>query len=118
MGFPLKASHVAREEDGDLVLHDPRSGSIHRLNAIAGLTWRLCDGLHEPAAITAQVAAAFGRQPADVAQDINELLTHFLDAGLIQSATGEGHEPELVSVPEAATTGELVEAGDRESRRR
>jgi hypothetical protein len=96
MGFPLKAPLVAREVDGDLVLHDRRSGSMHRLNAVAGFIWQLCDGVHDPAAITSEVAAVFGKRPADVAQEVDNVLARFTDIGLIYSTRSRGHETELL----------------------
>lgn len=83
MGSPRKAPIVGREIGGDLILHDDRSGSVHRLNSVAGLIWQLCDGTRAPRAITSEVAALFEKSPADVAPDVDAILTRFTESGLV-----------------------------------
>jgi PqqD family protein of HPr-rel-A system len=75
---------LARRIDGDFVLYDQRSGSVHRLNSVAALIWHLCDGARDAAAITSQVAALFGQQPGDVAPHIDDILARFTDHALIE----------------------------------
>jgi PqqD family protein of HPr-rel-A system len=94
--FPRKAPLIAQEIDGDLVLFDKPSGSTHRLNSVARVIWRLCDGTREPAAIAAEVAALFGKSGADVSRDVNDVLAQFRDVGLILSTRGAGGETALL----------------------
>ena len=84
LASPLKARIVGREIGGDLILHDDRGGSVHRLNSVAALIWQLCDGTRDSSAIASEVAALFEKSPADVAQDVDEILGRFTKSGLIQ----------------------------------
>ncbi len=52
--LPRKLDLMKREIDGDLILHDPQTGSVHCLNPVAGLVWELCDGTREPDTIPPQ----------------------------------------------------------------
>ena len=80
-----------------VVLHDERSGSTHRLNAVAQAIWELCDGTRDSAAIASEIAAEFGQSPADVRPDVEEVLAQFREVGLILSAPGSGGEAEVLT---------------------
>ena len=88
MLFPLKTSVVAREIDGELLLHDQRSGNVHRLNSAAAVVWHLCDGSRDAETIASDLGATFGILSADVTRDVNEILTRFTDSGLIEWRAG------------------------------
>ncbi len=81
--FPNKLDLTEREIDGDLLLHDPRTGSVHSLNLVAGLVWELCDGTRDPETITAEIASQFQKQPSTIANDISEVLQSFSERGCI-----------------------------------
>jgi hypothetical protein len=85
MEHPIRAALSAREVAGGLELHDPSSGSTHRLDAVASAVWQLCDGAHDIPAIAATIARQFGASADQVTTDIERLLTQFGDVGLIQS---------------------------------
>jgi hypothetical protein len=84
MGRPQKASLAVRDVDGDFILHDDRSGSVHRLNSVAAVIWQLCDGSREPGEIATEVAGVFGQPVAEVSHDVDAILTRFADTGLIE----------------------------------
>ena len=60
---------------------------MHRLNSVAAIIWQLCDGTRDRPAISAEIAAIFGKSPSDVAGDVDEILARFIDAGLVHSSS-------------------------------
>ena len=74
---------IEKEIDGEFLLHDPLTGSVHHLNAVAGLVWRLCDGVRSSETIAAEVGAAYRKSPSEIAVDIEDVLRNFSEKGLI-----------------------------------
>ena len=81
--LPRRLDLMEREIEGDLILHDPDTGSVHSLNFVAGLVWELCDGTRDPEIITAEIATQFQKPAATIANDINEVLQRFFESGCI-----------------------------------
>jgi hypothetical protein len=92
MRFPIKASFAIRQVDGDFILHDRRSDTVHRLNSVAAVIWQLCDGTRDPSAIVSEVALIFGKSRSEIGPDVEEILARFMDAGLVHSSAAT---PEL-----------------------
>ena len=74
---------MEKEIDGEILLHDTTNGSVHHLNLVAGMVWRLCDGTKNTEAITDEIAKAFQKSPAEIASDIEEVLVSFKNKGLL-----------------------------------
>ncbi len=81
--LPRKLDLMERKIDGDLILYDPRTDSVHRLNVVAGLVWALCGGTRDLETITAEIATQFQKPPAAIANDIKEVLQRFSERGCI-----------------------------------
>jgi hypothetical protein len=86
MPFPVRAPLAVRRASRDFILHDRRTGAVHRLNSVAGVIWHLCDGNRDRSAIISEVAAVFGKPPREVAADVDETLARFVDVGLVHSS--------------------------------
>src|SRR6185295_16731496 len=83
--------------DGDgVVLHDPHTGSTHRLNGVARQLWELCDGSRDRAALAQEIAARFGIATAVARGDVDAALAQFRDAGLILMPAASARERELL----------------------
>ena len=87
----MTASQPSRRDDIELrklgnewLLYDPRSGTVHILNATARLVWELCDGAHDQSQIEAAlVAACTVPAGADVRRDIEGVLRSFSEKDLL-----------------------------------
>ncbi|HXH24523.1 MAG TPA: PqqD family peptide modification chaperone [Vicinamibacterales bacterium] len=88
MPFLRRAPLRFRAAGADFILHDPRTGSVHRLNSVAAVTWHLCDGTKDRFAITAAVAAMFGKSAAEIAADVFGILERFVQTGLVHASPG------------------------------
>jgi len=75
---------VIPDADG-VLLHDPHTGSTHRLNGLAQQIWELCDGTRDRAGIAEAIAVRFGIAAADAAPDIDSTLSQFRHVGLIRT---------------------------------
>jgi hypothetical protein len=82
--LPKKAKLLERELEDDLILHDPKTGSVVCLNLVAGLVWDLCDGSHDPLTITAEIASMFQKPSGEVGPDVQAILHEFSEKGLVQ----------------------------------
>ncbi|MDH7487840.1 MAG: PqqD family protein [Anaerolineae bacterium] len=85
--IPRQSQHLLVTQAGDeIVLHDPRSETVHVLNPTAALVWNLCDGRHtlEDAeqAIRARFAVPSDR---DVLADVRDLLAALTERGLLET---------------------------------
>ena len=81
---------TCREIDGETMLYDPSSESIHVLNPAAAVIWQLCDGEHNVEAIVAALGRTFaGTEAADLRADVAETLRTFHALGLLESGKAE-----------------------------
>ena len=84
VGAVCRADHVIeREVEDDLVLYDPPRDSVHVLNSTGAVVWWLIDGERAQEDITAQLARLFGKAPAEVASDVDDILSDLSSASLI-----------------------------------
>jgi hypothetical protein len=108
MRFPVRAPFRLRQVSDDFILHDPLTNAVHRLNSVAAVVWQLCDGTRDRTSIASQVALMFGRSPAEVTFDVDEILKRFMDEGLVYSSAGpQEAEVLLYCVRTALGTGSL-----------
>ena len=76
---------VEYEVEDDLVVYDPRKDLAHILNPTAAAVWWLCDGERLLKDIPVRVAGLYGMEPREVDRDVNEILSGFRKAGLLES---------------------------------
>jgi hypothetical protein len=93
---PRHAPLTVCPDDDGLVLHDPHTGSTHRLNGTAQYIWEQCDGHRDPIALARVVAARFGIPQAEAQRDVDAALVQFRYAGLIQSPGASAREREVL----------------------
>ncbi len=90
--------------DGEAVLFHESASMVHRLNAVAGAVWLLCDGETTVAAMADELAGVFSVAPTDLADPIGEALDNLAAAGLLVGRDGPVHLP-LVPEPSRAADG-------------
>ena len=90
--------------DGEAVLFDEGASMVHRLNAVAGAVWLLCDGETTVASMPDELAEVFGVPAADLAGPIGEALDGLAAAGLLVGQDAPIHLP-LVPEPHRAADG-------------
>ena len=73
-------AYAAEMEDGSVVY---RGTELHRLDGLGTLVWQLLDGKSTLAAISADVADAFGEDRERCARDIASFAQRLAEAGLI-----------------------------------
>ncbi len=81
-----KEGVLARRLGEEWLLYDPQTGSVHVINAMAELVWRLCDGDHSTEDIAQHILATC-EVPAgvDVRQDLGAILKSFSEQGVLQA---------------------------------
>lgn len=75
---------LAEELDGETVLLDERTGTVHVLNASAALVWKGCDRPADLGELAGSLAAALDADPAIVERDVVALGHQLLAAGVVQ----------------------------------
>ena len=90
--------------DGEAVLFDEGASMVHRLNAVAGAVWLLCDGETTVTSMPAELAEVFGVPAADLVGPIGEALDGLAAAGLLVGEDAPIHLP-LVPEPHRAADG-------------
>ena len=70
---------------------------VHRLNAVAGAVWLLCDGETTVASMPDELAEVFGVPPADLVGPIGEALDSLAAAGLLVGEDAPIHLPSCPS---------------------
>jgi hypothetical protein len=84
---PKRCSTVASVElDGETVLYDSATESIHRLNETATLVWVCLDGTGSLAEVVDALAVATGADSATVAEDVLILVRELSAKGLVEDA--------------------------------
>ena len=78
---------IFREIDGEGVIFDPETGSMHSLTKTAALIWKLCDGRHCLDDIVKEILEKFEAQPDEVRRDVEETLRKFRTLGLLRGET-------------------------------
>ena len=69
--------------DGEFVVAEESTGTVHRLNSTAGAVWSLCDGETSPEAMAQELGEIFGLEPAVIIDDIRQALDQLGAAGLL-----------------------------------
>jgi hypothetical protein len=69
--------------DGEAVLFDEPASMVHRLSAVAGAVWLLCDGETTVASMPDALAEVFGVPAGDLAGPVAEALAGLDAAGLL-----------------------------------
>ena len=84
--------------DGEAVLFHESASMVHRLNAIAGAVWLLCDGETTVGSMPDELAEVFSVPAAELAGPTDEALVRLAAAGLLVGRDGPIHLP-LVAEP-------------------
>ena len=90
--------------DGEAVLFHEDAAMVHRLNAVAGAVWLLCDGETTVASMPDELAEVFGVPAADLVDPVGEALDGLAAAGLFVGEDAPIHIP-LVPEPRRAADG-------------
>jgi hypothetical protein len=90
--------------EGEAVLFHESASMVHRLSAVAGAVWFLCDGETTVASMPDELAEVFGVPAADLVGPVDEALDGLAAAGLLAGQTGPLHLP-LVPEPRRAADG-------------
>lgn len=75
---------IERLPDGSAVLFDPETMMTYAVTHSAVMVWEACDGAHSPDAITLALTDAYDAPPDIITQDVDALLAHFHDLGLLE----------------------------------
>lgn len=71
------------ELDGEAVIYDERSGSLHHLNPTATIVFSLCKGTATIQELSTDIADAFGVSLQMVEPDVRRVLRQFRKADLL-----------------------------------
>jgi hypothetical protein len=83
--------------EGEAVLFQESASMVHRLNAIAGAVWLLCDGETTVAAMPGELAEVFSVPAAELVRPVEEALGGLAAAGLL---VGDGQPVHVKLEPE------------------
>lgn len=107
---PLRRPDVEWIElDGEAVVHDPRTGSLHRLNASAASVWAASDGSSTVDDIVGAMRETYAGHDNAIAHDVHEALTQLRREGLLDVSRGD-QSPTESSAP---STGNSSAGGGR-----
>lgn len=70
--------------DDETVVMDMDSAEFFSLNETAGAVWRAIDGARDRDAVIAAVAAEYGLEPGEIADDVDELIARMVQAGFVR----------------------------------
>jgi hypothetical protein len=80
--YRRRSGLIARELEDEVVVLDPASDLIHRLNPTASIIWRNCESA-SPEEIAATLAKAFEVEEDEALRDVRETLDRFRALGLL-----------------------------------
>ena len=81
---PLRQTSVVEAEiDGELVLLDTTSGTLHVLNPVAAAVWGELDGVRDVDAIVSELSDETGEDVARVRADVTNFLDRLASTGLL-----------------------------------
>jgi len=99
--LPLRRADVEWIElDGEAVVHDPRTGGLHRLNVSAAAVWAACDGSSTVDEIVGAMRDSFAGRDDAIAHDVHEALRRLRREGLLDVRRSD-HSPTERSAPSA-----------------
>lgn len=82
---PTPRHHIIESDvDGDLCLYDPMSEKVTVLNGTASDIWRLVDGTMTKDQIVEALAASYGVDHTQIADDVSSTITALHEADLIE----------------------------------
>ncbi len=73
---------------GEVILFHESSRMVHRLNALGGAVWLLCDGETPVGSFVDELAALFGDTPGDLAGGVDTALAQLAGEGLLAGVRG------------------------------
>jgi hypothetical protein len=88
--------------DGEAVLFHESASMVHRLNAVAGAVWLLCDGETTVASMPDELAEVFGVPANDLVEPVTDALDGLAAAGLLVGRDAPIHLPLTPEPPHAA----------------
>ena len=88
--------------DGEAVLFDEQAAMVHRLNAIAGAVWLLCDGETTVATMPDELAEVFGVPADELTEPIGKALAGLASAGRLAGHDAPLQVPLVAEAPRAA----------------
>jgi hypothetical protein len=74
--------------DGSAVLFDPTNSMTYAITASAAQIWEACDGSRPPDAIEADLADTYDAPRDVIGRDVEALLKHFGELGLLEPDGG------------------------------
>ena len=81
---PLRRPGVEWVElDNEVVVYDPATQSLHRLNASAAHVWLACDGTTSVDQLVNRVARLYTETGETIGTDVRALLGRLVDAGIV-----------------------------------
>jgi Coenzyme PQQ synthesis protein D (PqqD) len=79
-----KGSVTKTEIDGEAVLLDNETGSLHVLNSTGAAIWLALDGTRTTDEIVSELSEAAAADPSRVRVDVKEFLRSLVDHGLLE----------------------------------
>ncbi|QNN52161.1 PqqD family protein [Nocardioides mesophilus] len=76
------------EVDGETVVYDSRSGSLHLLDPVGSLIWAALDGVTTLGEVSDELARVFGGRSSDVHADVTAFADRLLDLDLVDRVAG------------------------------
>ncbi len=70
--------------DGEMVLLDIDGRQLMGVNPVAARIWSLCDGEHDLATISAQIAGEYQVAAAEAAADVQEFVVQLIALGALE----------------------------------
>jgi hypothetical protein len=77
------------ELDNEAVLYDPRSRTLHGLNAAAAAVWAACDGSATIKEISRALEGAYDGTVAAIEGDVRSLIARFRRLNLLEQSPAE-----------------------------
>jgi len=87
--------------DGEAVLHDAETGSLHRLNRTATVTWQCLDGDGSVREIAADIAETFALDRTQTEEQLLDVIRRLGAQGLLAGVRREGGPPPATVAVEA-----------------
>jgi hypothetical protein len=76
--------------DRSMILFDPLNTIAYPLSESAALVWHACDGNHTAAEIADALAVVYEASDERIAHDVEALLQHLVDIGLLEPTLERG----------------------------
>ena len=79
-----RKTEILREEiDEEVLLFNPKTRKTYVLNQMANVIWELCDGMHSPEEISAEIVSVLDVNPNIVFNDVLKVLEEFIHQNLV-----------------------------------